>query len=296
MGETWRDIGFNLDGLCSQPPVPLVECLPPSFPDASPLIDGNGGIDNAFGAQLTSLIDLVFPELEDAATNSAENGIGVVVFRIRGWNGEPNDGRVDVTMTQSVGGTPATGPEPPPVEWREHKPYVPTTEDLLPLPTWDGNDWMWVREETFGMGNPEQPRVRDDNAYVADNQLVIRLPDRVEIVFADTDNGLVVKLTDATVVATIGDDRTRASAMFGGRWSILDLLDTARTVNVCDGDPEFDLLRNQLETIADVRSVPGSGGEGVTCDALSIGVTFEGYRVQWAGETPGQVPPDGCVE
>ena len=298
MGEAWRDIGFNLDGLCSVPPAPLVECLPPAHPDAEPLVDGNQGIDNAFGAELTPLVDLVFPDLEDAARESEENGVGVLVFRIRGWNGEANDPRVDVTMAQSVAGTPGTAGDmgPPGAEFRDFTAYDPDNPMRpLPPPEWDGNDWLWVREGAFFMGNLEQPRIRDDNAYVADNKLVVSLPDRVEIVFADTMNGLLVRLTDAVAVATISEDRTRISpAVFAGRWGILDLLDTARTVNVCDGDPEFNLLRNQLNTIADVRSEPGSGGPGVLCDAISVGVTFEGYRVRLAGVTPGRTPPNAC--
>lgn len=297
MGDAWRDIGFNLDGLCSVPPAPIVECLPPAYPDAEPLIDGNQGVDNAFGAELTPLIDLVFPDLADAARESAEEGVGVVLFRIRGWNGEANDPRVDVTVAQSVAGTAGSAVDdtPPDVEFRDFVAYPPGGMEPLPPPMWDGHDWFWVRDEAFFMGDIEQPKVRDDNAYVADNQLVITLPARVEIVFANTENGLLVRLTDGIAVSTISEDRTRISpAMFGGRWSILDLLETARTVNVCDGSPEFNLLRNQLNTIADVRSEPGSGGEGVMCDAISVGVTFEGYRARLAGTTPGQIPPNTC--
>ncbi|MEM9069664.1 MAG: hypothetical protein AAGE52_14225 [Myxococcota bacterium] len=298
MGEAWREIGFNLDRLCSEAPAPLVECLPPAFPDASPLIDGNQGIDNAFGGQLTPLIDIVFPDLADSAVSAAEEGIGVVITRIRGWNGEANDPRVDVTVTQSVDSTRgAAGDSAPTAEFRDFRAMMPGTDTDLAEPVWDGNDWVWAREETFFLGDPEQPRVRDDNAYIANNELVVTLPDRVEIVFANTAAGLLVRLSDALAVGRISDDRTRMTpATFAGRWSILDLLDTANTVGVCEGDTEFDLLRNQLNTIADVRSVAGTGGEGVSCDAISLGVTFEGYRVRIAGLTPGQIPPDGCSD
>ncbi len=297
-GETWKDIGFNLDDLCSQPPAPLVECLPPAFPDAVEAVDGNRGVDNQFGSELTPLVDLVFPTLSEAAVNSAEEGVGVVVFRIRGWNGEANDPRVDVTVTQSVAGAADQDGSPPEIEVRDFRIFEPGTENRY-TPSWDGSgtDWFWVREETFLFDDLEQPRVRDDNAYIADNQLVVTLPDRVEIVFADTFNGISVKLTDGLAVGTTSEDGTRLSpTVFGGRWSVLDLLDTASSVGVCEGDPEFDLVVNQLNNIADVRSVPGSGGPGVSCDAISVGVTFEGYRVQIAGMLPGQQPPNECDE
>jgi hypothetical protein len=298
-GDAWRDIGLNLDGLCSLPPVPRVECEPPNAPDAQPLIDGNGGIDNAFGAELFPLVELVFPNLDSNSLMAGEQGIGVVALRIRGWNGTGEDDRVDVTLSQSVIGTAGTAGEtvPPPVFVVDHRLWLDEAATMpAPEPAWEGFDWLWLRQETFLMNDLEQPRVRDDNAYVTGNQLVVRLPDRVEIVFSDRENGIKVKLTDATAVGTFTDDFTRLSpVVVAGRWSIIDLLDTANNIGVCPDDPEFDLLVNQLNTVADVRATAGTGGEGVVCDAVSIGVSFEGYRARIAAATMGQPVPDACA-
>lgn len=298
-GEAWRDIGLNLDGLCSLPPVPRVECLPPNHPDAQPLIDGNGGIDNAFGGELFPLVELVFPELDTNSILAGEQGIGVVTIRIRGWNGTGDDDRVDVTLSQSVIGMAGSPDEtePPPVFIADHRVWLDEEATMqAPQPLWEGHDWLWLRQETFLMNDIEQPRVRDDNAYVVDRQLVVRLPDRVEIVFSDRDNGIRVRLTDATAIGTFNEDFTRLSPVtVAGRWSVIDLLDTANNIGVCAGDPEFDLLVNQLNTVADVRATPGTGGEGVECDAVSIGVRFEGYRARIADVTMGQPVPDACA-
>ena len=236
----WQNIGFDLDGLCSEPPVPMIECEPPNAPDVSPLLDGNAGIDNAFGGELFPTIELVFPELDTTAAESAEVGVGAVILWLRGWNGTANDPRVDVTLSQSVTGTSGTAEqtEAPEAEIGEdYLPYAPGTMDQLPEPAWDGNDWLWLREETFFMGALDRPRVRDDNAYVADGQLVLRLPDRVEIVFAGDGRGIRVKLSDAVAVGTFNEDLTRLEPVtFGGRWSIIDLLDTASSIGGGSGD------------------------------------------------------------
>lgn len=296
-GDTgWRDIGLNLDNYCSEPPVPQGECVPPN-PDATLLSDGEQGIDNSFGAELYPLVELVFPELQATARMSSENGVGVVAMRVRGYNGEDNDPRVDVTVSQSVTGFAGTADQTEPPEFTvvDFEPFMPDMTTRLESPAWEGNDWMVLRDDTFFSSDLEQPLVRDDNAYVVNGQLVVTLPDRVEIRFAGDDNGITVRLTDARAIGTLSDDLSELQDVtFAGRWSVLDLLRTTESLGVCEGDAEFNIFRNKLDTAADLRATPGTGGADVECDALSIGVTFQGYRVRLAGTTEGQQPPDGC--
>ncbi|MBO6933345.1 MAG: hypothetical protein JJ863_00165 [Deltaproteobacteria bacterium] len=292
----WQEIGLNLDNYCSEPPVPQGECIPPN-PDATLLIDGEQGIDNAFGAELYPLVELVFPELQATARMSSEAGVGVVAVRLRGYNGQDDDPRVDATLSQSVTGFAGTADqtEPPDYTIVDFEPYMPDGVTRLGVPEWEGNDWLVLRDDTFFGSDLEQPLVRDDNAYVVGRQLVMVLPDRVEIRFAGDDNGITVKLTDARAIGTLSEDFTELSDLtFAGRWSVLDLLQTTRSLGVCDGDAEFMIFRNKLQTAADVRATPGTGGDMVECDALSIGVTFQGYRSRLAGVTDGQDPPDAC--
>lgn len=293
--EAWRDIGLNLDGLCSTNPAPRVEC-DPRRDDAMPLIDGNQGIDNAFGGEVLPLVNLAFPGLQNTADTARDLGTGALVLRVRGWNGEMNDNRVEVTVGQSVFGVATDGTDTPPeIEVVDFAPQVPGTMELAPTPVWDGQDWLWLRDESFLRGDLEMPQVRDDNAYVADGKLVIVLPDRVDINFSSEVRGVTVRLTDARIVATIAGDRL-TPVTIAGRWSVFDLLSTANTIGVCVGDTEYNLLANQLDTVADVRSQPGSGGPGVACDAISVGITFEGYRARIAGTEPAPPPPDGCAD
>jgi len=292
----WQEIGLNLDNYCSVAPVPQGECIPPN-PDATLLIDGEQGIDNAFGAELYPLVELVFPELQETARMSSENGVGVVAVRLRGYNGEDDDPRVDATLSQSVTGFAGTADETEPPDFTvvDFEPYMPDGVTRLASPLWEGNDWMVLRDDTFFGSDLEQPLVRDDNAYVVGRKLVMVLPDRVEIRFAGDENGITVKLTDARAIGTLNEDLTELQDLtFAGRWSVLDLLQTTRSLGVCDGDAEFMIFRNKLQTAADLRATPGTGGEMVDCDALSTGVTFQGYRVRIADVTDGQDPPDAC--
>jgi hypothetical protein len=298
-GERWRDIGFDIDGRCSQPPDPDVECRPP-VETAQPEVDGNGGIDNALGHQLLPAVAITIPELETESRDSQDLGLGVVVLDIRGWNGEPDDPRVDVHMSITVGGTPVeSGATEPPadVEFTDTA-VLDSTGAALPNPDWSGVDnWFWSREDMFLMGDPERPFIRDDNAYIAGDVLVFTLPERSEIFFRGVTQSLTVRITGGIASGVIsGDRRTIENVMFGGRWSVNDILDTAEIVGICRGTPQYDIMQNLLARVADVRSDARSGGTGLPCDAVSVGIQFTGYPGRFAGIGPVLPIGNACAD
>lgn len=289
--EEWRNIGFDLDEVCTVEPTFETECRP--MRRSQPPSDGNDGIDNVFGSDLFPLVEIAVTGLQDTARAAAEDGT-MPLMRLRGWNGEDDDRRVDVTITSAIYAVPAdpmTG-EIPTFDVVDFKPQV----GGMPFrPIFDGNDYAFLREDTFFEGDPERPLIRDDNAYVAGRYVVARLPDRFEIVFPSMTVGVVVTLTDGIAVGRISDDLMMLEdVVVGGRWAILDLLSTAENVGLCMGDDNYNLLVGTLDRIADVRAQPGSGGEGVVCDAVSAGVTFVGRRVQYGGLVPGPAVIDQC--
>jgi len=291
-GDRWRDIGLDLDDLDSQPPVPDVECVPPDT-DAEPILDGDDGIDNAFGDELYPIVRLALPNLEEQARANQELGLGTILVRIRGWNGTANDPRVDAYISQAAAGTPA---DPESVRF-EGFDLVNVDDGLpAPLPAWDGSDNWFARDDTFFMGMEDTPVIRDDNAYVVERTVVARLPDRIDILFfAGADAGVRVRLTDGWTFATFNEDFTETEiATVAGRWAILDLLETGDNIGICTGSAERRIVENQLDAVADVRSRPGTGGPGVPCDAVSLGVTFRGVVSHWGGLGPSLPLPDPC--
>ncbi len=292
--DRWRDIGLDLDDLESVPPVPEVECVPPNE-TAEPEIDGNDGIDNVFGNRLYPLVEIVLENLEEDSRTNQAAGLGAILLRMSGWNGTRNDPRVSVLLSQSAAGTPA---DPDSVRF-DGTTLVNDADGMpAPLPVWDGSDHWFARDDTFLMADENRPRVRDDNAYVSDGTVVMRLPDRVDILFfAGSEAGVRVRLTDAYAFGTMNDDFTAIEiATVAGRWAVLDLLDTGNNIGICVGTPERNIVETQLDTIADVRSTRGSGGPGVVCDAISLGVTFRAVRANWAGLGPSLPLPDPCAE
>jgi len=289
--DRWRTIGWDLDGICSDPPEPRTECRAPS-PRAPVEIDGVGGIDNALGHNLLDMLLGALPEIQETLTGH-EWGHGSILIRVRSWNGRDDDPRVDVAFTQTIAGTPPL-PDggPPPV----------TSEDILnrdfpPRPNWDGNDWFYARNASFFEGDLERPRIRVDTAYVADRVLVIDFPNRIPIVFNDPNGSLVVYMTDGHLAGRIADDVSGFDwANFGGRWPVADLLGTLPMAGFCEGTRDYRALEAITDLAADLRAVPGSGGSDAVCNAISGGLSGQGTRGRFAGLLDAyDAVPDKCA-
>ena len=289
-GNDWRDIGFDLDGYCTDDEL-YTSCLPPD--DVDPQLDGFDGIDNTFGNELYPLVERLEPGLEEDAQTSQDNGLGAIIMRVRGWNGTANDNNVEVLMAQTViGGPPEISPEEITINDAFHG-Y--TADETRVLPRFDGNDWFLLRSDAFVIESDlDTGRLVDDTAYVRDGTIVFSLPDRSEIIFSSTIAGVAVRLTDSINVAELSEDLSHPErVVLAGRWSINDLLDTARALGVCDEDPEFTIFRNAFEEVADIRSDPDESG-AIPCNAVSVGVTLVGYGASIAGTTDGPTLPNNC--
>jgi hypothetical protein len=145
------------------------------------------------------------------------------------------------------------------------------------------------------MNDLDEPKVQDTNAYVANNTIVFTLTDRTPIYFQGVEQSLQVLVTNAVVAATITNGGEELQPVeVSGRWSRLDILSTAEQLGVCPGTAQYIIIQNALARSLDIRSMVGSGGPGVECDALSIGITFHGYRATIADTIDSPTFPDPC--
>ncbi|MFO0685487.1 MAG: hypothetical protein U0234_25735 [Sandaracinus sp.] len=291
-----RMLGYDVDGLCTDSTNRATECTPGM--GAPVAIDGDQGVDNQFGASLYPLVEAAVPGLEGRARAAQMAGNGLPVLRIRGWNRMPNDPVVDVVITAAVFSAAGTGQTSAP-EVTIHSPtdYTLANGDPVPAPAWDGQDWVWVRDDSFLSGDLEMPLVRDEQAYVTNGTVVAHLPERVDIVFPTDTTGVLVRLTDAVATGQISEDGTMlTNVIVAGRWSTTDLLSTAENVGLCRGTAQYQILQSQLGRLADVRSTPPAAGDPMLdCDALSIGVGFTGFAMRVAGVTTGLTIENQCL-
>jgi len=297
----WKTTGFNLDSRCTTVENSLWACDPPG-PNPQHATDGLRGVDNAFGPALFPLVDIQYqalestkkmmdssyvsyaPTLQEYAAKVVSTGQSALVLRMRRWNGTPNDPSVTVHITQSVYGKPGDGSANVPT-------YSPGD-----VPAWEGNDWFWVRSDTFLNGMDSEPKVFDNNAYVRDGVVVLRLPDRAELIFVGPGLGLRVALVQGTGTAVLREDGGLDNVQIGGRWTRTDVIQTAQSVGVCPSNPSlYNLLVTAVDNNSDLRSNQDADGDGAPCDAISFGVSFRrGYPARIAGLVTGAPLPDTC--
>ncbi len=294
-----RMTGYDLDDRCTDDTNHASECTP-GVAGAPIPTDGIEGIDNQFGAALYPLVAAAVGDLEGRARAAQLAGNGLPILRMRGWNGTMNDPVIDVTITSAVFSTTGTGQAmPPAVTISGAGPMQQFLSDgsVVPAPAWDGQDWAWVRNDSFLAGDLEMPLVRDQQAYIADGLVVAHLPARVDIIFPTATVGVLVRLTDAVATGRVSaDGNMLTDVIVAGRWATTDLLSTAENIGLCRGTGEYTVLMNTLLRDADVRSTPPMPGDPVlACDALSIGVRFTGFRMRIAGSTAGLAITDQCT-
>ncbi|MCA9631866.1 MAG: hypothetical protein KC766_29635 [Myxococcales bacterium] len=271
----WKDIGFDLDGVCTQPPDNPVECLAENA--SGPQRDGNAGVDNAFGSTVIPLLKAADVTIQQSAQSNQNEGKSAIVVHVDGWNGEDDDPSVQVWMAETAYAIPDGSTDPG-------------------MPSWDGTDSFYVPDAAFNNGDVNSPVIGNDNAYVAGRVLVMRLPDRSAFPFQTSDGQVFLKLTDATLTGQISaDGRSLANVQLAGRWGAQDVLDTLVYINICPNSLEYGLVQNLLQNSADIRATKGTGGPGAVCDAVSIGIQLTGYPGKFGGLIPSQPLVNPCA-
>lgn len=292
--DRWRTIGFDVDGLCTDAPDLVAECVPRVASAMTPE-DGEGGIDNVLGQSLLEVLLVAFPEIPSDINRTTDAGNGVIVIRLRGWNGTPNDPNVTVMMAQSRYGTRAL--DDGGIPDASTAMVYPDGGGLPPPPAWDGRDAFWLAVNSFADGDFDRPRFEVSGAYVADGTLVVAVPDGIELAFLGRERGFFFRVIDAIFAIELPTDGTSVPrAVVGGRWPVTDVLDALPLYGVCEGSDEYRQFQRLADLTADVRTVPGTGGPGAVCDALSIGVAFDGVVARIGGIASFRDNPTPCAD
>ena len=301
----WAEIGYNIDARCTDAnnAGTTTECNPTE--GRSHEVDGAQGIDNSFGHNLFPLLDLAFPGLDETAIAAELRGLGNPLIRIKGWNGQRNDNRVQIILTQSVFGTPSNAGAPPDVHVIGSAAFLDAEGTMpAPDPIWDGTDYFWGRDDTFSIPSQTNldevtPLVVDNNAYVVNGILVATIPDGTEILLVGDGLGTRVKLSGMVATADLAalrlDGAAHTTVTISGRWGYTDLLRTAESVGVCAGTSTYRTLQIQVSSMQDVLLDPRPENVGTLCDAVSLGITFEAYPANIGGLAEGQDLPNPCA-
>lgn len=263
-------LGLDLDGLCT--------CEANAPPSCTPLVelvcDGPGGIDNAVGILFAGVYDLSSGAITSGQISAAANkGQWTNLMRVRGYNGEPDDAKVEVMlyMTQGV----SAG---------------------MPEPLWDGND-AWPVDDTSLASAPDldSAMIQSDDAYVSGGVLVARIANeriRIRSTFMKMDLDLV----DVTVRANLEGSAAGyklTDGVVAGRWPLTSAFPNLASIRyigdqkLCTGDSDYVAVKLTICGNADLRQDGASGA----CDMLSFGATFTADPAKLGGVVPAPGPP-----
>lgn len=281
-------IGFDLDMTCTGQGEGD-SCVMPDWAANVDHTDGVDGRDNSVGALIAIIQQLQIPEFGSQTYNSiVDQGKVTILFRIRGYNGLPNDDKVEASL------------------------YVGAPFDSLnegAKPRWDGTDRWPIASDSLKDGEDiDNAKYFDPHGYVTDGVLVATLPEAT----LRLANGLLpgnageinMKLVGAFLAGKLVEVDTPDGKRWelqdvhlGGRWPTDDLVHQLSqfaeppnfTKPLCMNSPTYSIFRNQLCSYTDIFA--GIGGPTSICNAISFGLSLQ-TRPAYLDGVVQVTPPD----
>jgi hypothetical protein len=262
--DAGASLSFDLDDTCTCPGPE--SCTPQA--GAPKHCDDDAGRDNAGGPLIAKFAALT-PDLDPNGLNpSIAAGNSTLVFRVRRWNGLPNDTSVELAIFASRGTSPYND------------------AGIGPVPKHDGADlWSIDRASLVGgVAPPYVPTYVDGNAYVVGGVLAATLD--FPLALGGAYSSTFISLSGARVVGVL-DKRTTGYAIKDarvvGRWGSRNLLTGMQVAKdplnkgkfLCGDDPTYLTFKTEICKAADLASNPQNDNAGASCDAMSLVLSFQ---------------------
>jgi hypothetical protein len=307
----WEDMGFDLDGLCTD----SGGLDDPANPDACAMVeeqgckattsklspDGRNCRDNTFGrfeGDVSHTDEIAKYRLNDDLFNCALCvGYFSILVKITGYNGTANDDQVRIDLYPSPGLK------------------TPFKLDCINSTSWKSGDLCWTDDKVntwkvdpTGLVGPytdggdlPDAKLSDANAYVRDGYMVMQLPDPALLWFP-TQPGVPVNSFPILVHRGVVAAKVQKTA---GAWSLTDgtiggsstekeIVGAFRQVGFCETDSLYQVMTSQVHAALDILQ-SGAKDQSIQCDSLSIGVGFTA-RQATAGPTEVVTPLTECQD
>jgi hypothetical protein len=276
----WKSYGYNLDGKVTTKDSTDV-CTAAVKTNQ---IDGNNGIDNAFGSVILPIIQTAasLQTPSDTISQAIAGGSFTIQIQVTGLDDTPTQTATGLTgqlfASGSYGGTPA---------------FDSTT------------DWPVNAQLLVNPSDPTKSKITFSDSYVVNGTFVSGdlktggVQVSISLVFQG------VPLTLSVNHAVITFDHTTANDAANG--TIAGVIDTAQLItglksvagrisqSLCGS--AFDGIAQQITQASDIMK-DGSNAPGAACDGISVGLGFIGKKVAnptKVASDDGAVPPDPCT-
>jgi hypothetical protein len=296
----WKDLGFDLDGLCTNSDT--CDHTDEQFscnPKAAMSADGNYCRDNTFGLleqQTVSVNDLgkTFGLSNDTFNCALCRGDYNFVFRLTGWNGQDNDDNVRVDIY------PSPGLETQTATWQCD--LNDTSGAWKANGCWTQADKFTIQTGTYEGSITGKPLpnalLNDPTAYVRDGYVVAELPENTLFWFPGKSAAWAypLKLQKGLVVGKltkVGEVYHLEDGTIAGRARNTDLIQGFKDLGLCEENSLWPVLTTQLGLNSDVLW-NGTNAEEVNCDAVSVGIGFEAEQADYSLTPRDGVGLPGC--
>ena len=287
--DAWQGFGLDLDGSCTN----SVSCQDRHEQSCKATtttlpFDGRLCRDNTF-ARLQPVVASV-PEIGETFGLSEKvfncalwRGTYNDIFRISGYNGQPEDAQVRVDFYRSTG-VEESSPWSCEGELDSFATKYPRWRSSL---TWRGIESDFAEPMRANSGWPNS-LYADANAYVHHGYVVARVPDDATFGFATDEpghRGFQFKTQQGYFLARIAkaQDGTWSvrDGLAAGRIRNQDLIQSFRDVGFCEGGQFDSFYKSVLSYISENADLLASGANDPeqTCDAMSFGISFEAAQL-----------------
>ena len=276
----WKDFGVNIDGLVTTKNSTDVCMLAKGAPSANQ-VDGNNGIDNAWGAILLPILQTAasMPTPSLVATDSIDTGQWTMQLQIAGLSSDPQQSATGLVAQIFSSG-----------QYDDGTPAFDSTTDWPVLST-SVNDG-----QTIASGSVASFK----SAYVNDGTFVSG-PGPDPLVLNINVNGIAVSFNvhDAVVTFQHSAPTELTNGTIAG---VLDTQEVVTTMKSIAGQfstalcgAAFDGIAQQIEQAADILD-DGTNHAGTPCTGISIGLGFDATEVANPTKVvpPPSPPPDPC--
>ncbi|MDB4936105.1 MAG: hypothetical protein JWP87_3077 [Labilithrix sp.] len=270
--DAWKAYGYNIDKLVTDDKSTDV-CQRQAGGTGARQLDGNNGIDNAFGHTILTFITGLLAEPSKSLTDAIAGGSFTVLLTVNGLTDDAAQTNTGLSGQIQVGGSFPAGTKPdfgnPALDW-------PYRSDVQPVQLSDA----FITNGTFvnGSGGAEIGL-----SLVLQGQTLSLNIHNAIVTF---DHKSPNDLTNGTIAGVI----TTTELVSG-------IEKVAGSFNVCDGNL-LDTLKTTIIGASDILH-DGTNKPGVPCDAISIGLGFTAKRVG-APKTPAgpdtATPKDNCKD
>jgi len=297
--NAWDSFGYDLDGKLTVAASTDV-CALVAGASKQVQIDGNGGIDNSWGANIMPILETLNSTFSQTANSAIQAGAPTQLFYVDGFD----DSAGNMTTATGLTGVAFTGAQysanggtTPTWDLNTHWPIAPDSLSCYPI---GGTDNCTASTDPVATANVKFPA-----AFQTGGTFVNGTPADITLSLPMGGQALVVNLHDAVVTFYPQVPGSVTNGTIAGVLNTEELIAALQKIagqistSLCSSSA-FQSIASQIEQTSDIV-VSGStvtNTAGVQCNAISIGLGFDATEIALptsADIAPPQPPPvDPC--